>query len=99
MLPRNALTFATLMRTRECALTAGSALKSSMTSDNFFRILTLALCAPEGRYCSHSGLFEESQLQTLSSITRVPLSAAASDSLQGRYVIVVVVRADDLRST
>jgi hypothetical protein len=33
-----------------------------------------------------------------SSITRVPLSVAAPDSVQGRYVIVVVVRPDDLRS-
>jgi hypothetical protein len=32
-------------------------------------------------------------------MTRVPLSAAAADSVQGLEVIVVVVRVDDLRST
>jgi hypothetical protein len=35
MLRRNDLTFATLIRTRASALTAGSAIKSSMASDNF----------------------------------------------------------------
>jgi hypothetical protein len=30
------------------------------------------------------GLFDESQLQTSSSIARVPLPAAAADSVQGR---------------
>jgi hypothetical protein len=47
-LPRNVVTFVTLMRTRACALTVGSALKSSMTSDNFlFRFWPWALCAPK----------------------------------------------------
>jgi hypothetical protein len=49
MLPRNDLTFATLIRTRASALTAGSALKSSMTSDNLLRFWPWALCATEAR--------------------------------------------------
>jgi hypothetical protein len=99
MLPRNDLTFATLMRTRVCALTLGSSLKPSMPSDNFWFIFSpWAPCAPEARR-PQSGLFEESQFQASSSITRVPLSAAAADSLQARYVIVAVVRADDTRCT
>jgi hypothetical protein len=50
MLSPNDLTFATLIRTRASALTTGSALKSSMTSDNFlFRFWPWALSAPEAR--------------------------------------------------
>jgi hypothetical protein len=49
MLPRNDLTFATPIRTRASALTAGSALKSSMTSDNLLRFWPWALCATEAR--------------------------------------------------
>jgi hypothetical protein len=62
--------------------------------------LALGTVRPRSKKAANqSGLFKESQLQASSSITSVPLSAVAADSLQGRFVIVVVVRADDLRST
>jgi hypothetical protein len=100
MLQRNDLTFATLMRTRACALTVGSALKSSMTSDKLLvQILASGTVRPRSKKAVYkSSVLEESQLQASSSITRVPLSAAAADSLQSHYVVVVVVRLDDLRS-
>jgi hypothetical protein len=58
------------------------------------------LCSPRSKNAANqSGLFEESQREASLSISNVPLSAVVADSLQGRYVIVVVVRADELRST
>jgi hypothetical protein len=70
-----------------------------MPSDNsgsHFRPGHRAPQKQEGRKAAFS---RKVSFQTSSSITRVPLSAAAADSLQGRYVIVAVARADDTGCT